>query len=85
MLNMNVIKLGKKGQVSIPKNILDELHIEGGQWLIVDTASDGAIVLKPASVGPIEVYDDARIQEFLAEDQLPSNLAERLRSKIDAS
>ena len=84
-VRMNVVKLGKKGQVSIPKSVLDGLHLEGDQWLIVDTTPDGAIVLKPASIGPIELYDDARLKEFLAEDQLPSSLAKRLRLKVDAS
>jgi AbrB family looped-hinge helix DNA binding protein len=82
---MNVVKLGTNGRVSIPKSVLESLHLEGGQWWMVDTTPDGAIVLRPASVGPIEMYDDARIEDFLAEDRLPSSLEERLRSKIDAS
>ena len=82
MVEMNVVKLGKKGQVSIPKAVLDGLHLEGEQWLIVETTDDGAIVLRPAGVAPIELYDDARIAAFLAEDELTLELAERLDAAI---
>lgn len=82
LLDMNVVKLGKKGQVSIPKAVLDALHLEGEQWLIVDTSDDGAIVLRPAGVAPIELYDDARIAAFLAEDELTPELAARLAAAI---
>ncbi|MFN2323882.1 MAG: AbrB/MazE/SpoVT family DNA-binding domain-containing protein [Trueperaceae bacterium] len=81
---MNVVKLGKKGQVSIPKAVLDALHLEGEQWLIIDTTGDGAIVLRPAGVAPIELYDDARIAEFQAEDELTPDLAARLDAAIGA-
>ncbi len=81
---MNVVKLGKKGQVSIPKAVLDALHLEGEQWLIVDATDDGAIVLRPAGVAPIELYDDARIAAFLAEDELTPDLAARLEAAVDA-
>jgi len=84
MMDMNVVKLGKKGQVSIPKAVLDALHLEGEQWLIVETTDDGAIVLRPAGVAPIELYDDARIAAFLAEDELTLELAARLDAAVGA-
>jgi len=77
---VNVVKLGKKGQVSIPK----ALHLEGEQWLIVDTTEDGAIVLRPAGVAPIELYDDARIAAFLEEDELTPELAARVETALAA-
>jgi len=84
MADMNVVKLGKKGQISIPKAVLDALHLEGEQWMIVETTDDGAIVLRPAGVAPIELYDDARIAAFLAEDELTPDLAARLDAAIGA-
>lgn len=80
--DMNVVKLGKKGQVSIPKAVLDALHLEGEHWLIVDTTEDGAIVLRPAGVAPIELYDDARIAAFLEEDELTPELAARVEAAL---
>ena len=50
----------------------------------MDTTDDGAIVLRPAGVAPIELYDDARIAAFLAEDALTPDLATRLEAAIGA-
>jgi len=81
---VNVVKLGKKGQVSIPKAVLDALHLEGEHWLILDTTDDGASVLRPAGVAPIELNDDARIAAFLEEDELTPDLAARVEAALAA-
>ena len=81
---MNVVKLGRKGQVSIPKAVLDALHLDGEYWLIVDTTDGGAIVLRPAGVAPIELQDDARIEAFLEEDKLTPELATRVGAALAA-
>ena len=39
---MDTIKLGKKGQVSFPGNILRRLGIDGETTLLVDTSPEGA-------------------------------------------
>jgi len=82
---MNMTRVGKKGQVSIPKAILDELGIEAETVLLVETGGDGSIVLRPAGVYPIEIYSDSRVSEFLEEDRLTpaekKKLARRTRSK----
>ena len=75
---MHVVKLGKKGQVSIPRSVLRALGIQGEQMMTVEISDDGAIVLRPAGVYPLELYDDARIAEFLAEDEMPADLQERM-------
>lgn len=56
---------------------------EGVQWLQVETSPDGAIVLRPAVVPPIELCDDARIAAFLAEDALSPDLGARLRAALN--
>ena len=61
---MEVVKLGKKGQVSLPAAILRKLGLQGAATLLVETTDDGAVVLRPAGVYPIELYTDARIAEF---------------------
>lgn len=80
---MDVVKLGKKGQVSIPKAVLRRLGVEGGQTMLVDVTDDGAIVLRPSGVYPLELYDDERIREFLAEDALPDDLRARAEARIE--
>jgi bifunctional DNA-binding transcriptional regulator/antitoxin component of YhaV-PrlF toxin-antitoxin module len=81
---MNLVKLGKKGQVSIPRSTLRELGITDEQMLTVEATEDGAIVLRPAGVYPLELYDDARIAEFLAEDEVPADLKERIDAATSA-
>lgn len=82
---MNVVKLGKKGQVSIPRSALRALGIEDEQMMTVEISDDGAIVLRPAGVYPFELYDDARIAEFLAEDDMPADLRDRLDARTVSS
>jgi AbrB family looped-hinge helix DNA binding protein len=67
---MNLIKLGKKGQVSIPQGVLRQLGIAPDSPLLVETTDDGAIVLRQVSVHPVEMYSDARIAEFESENAL---------------
>jgi AbrB family looped-hinge helix DNA binding protein len=75
---MEMIKLGKKGQMSIPKGILKRLGLEGDVTLLVETTPEGAIVLRPPAVFPIEIYSDKRIREFDAGDRMDAKTANRL-------
>ena len=61
---MDVVKLGKKGQVSLPAAMLRKLGLQGKATLIVEATDDGAVILRPAAVYPVELYSDARIKEF---------------------
>jgi AbrB family looped-hinge helix DNA binding protein len=67
---MNLIKLGKKGQVSIPQAVLRQLGITPGTPFLVETTDDGAIVLRQVSVHLIEIYSDERLAEFERQNQL---------------
>jgi bifunctional DNA-binding transcriptional regulator/antitoxin component of YhaV-PrlF toxin-antitoxin module len=49
---MELVKLGKRGQVSFPRAVLRRLGIAGEQTLPVDTTADGSIVLRQAGVYP---------------------------------
>ena len=62
---MTLVKLGKKGQVSLPQSILRKLGLQrAGATLLVEATADGAVVLRPAAVYPIEIYSDERLREF---------------------
>lgn len=80
---MNMAKIGKKGQVSIPKAVLDKLGIEPETVMLVEAADDGSIVLRPAGVYPVELYSDARLSELLGEDRLTDKEVARLRTVLD--
>jgi AbrB family looped-hinge helix DNA binding protein len=69
-MDAEVVKLGRKGQLSVPRKVLQRLGLEGGGTLLLEVTEDGAILLRPAGVYPLEIYDDARIGEFLEADEL---------------
>jgi len=67
---MSLTVLGPKGQVTIPGAVRKQLHLQGGDPLLVDVTPEGSIVLRPAGVYPIEIYTDERIKEFERENRL---------------
>jgi AbrB family looped-hinge helix DNA binding protein len=66
---MDIVKCGKKGQVTIPRAVLNRLGIVENTPMLLDVTDDGAIVLRQAAVLPVEIYSDARIAEFEREDR----------------
>lgn len=78
---MDLVRLGRKGQVSLPKAVLKRLGIEGDSVLLVEASPDGSIVLRPAGVYPIEIYSAARVKEFLEEDRLTATEVRRLKRR----
>lgn len=75
------MRLGRKGQVSLPKAVLKRLGLEGDSVLLVEASPDGSIVLRPAGVYPIEIYSAARVKEFLEEDRLTATEVRRLKRR----
>lgn len=82
---MELVKIGKKGQVSIPKAVLRRLGLEHEATLLVEVTEEGSIVLRPAGVYPIEIYSDQRVREFQQADRMTpeeaAKLAKRSRKK----
>ena len=80
---MELVKLGKRGQLSIPRAVLRRLGIAGEQTLIVDTTEDGSIVLRQAGVYPLEIYSEERLREFDEGDRLTPQEMARLKRKLE--
>ena len=78
---MDVVKLGKKGQISLPAAVLRKLGLQGSATLLVE-ATDGAVILRPAAVYPIEMYSDERIKEFDQENRHTASEQARLRKVL---
>ena len=79
---MNLIKLGKKGQVSIPQGVLRQLGIAPDSPLLVETTADGAIMLRQVSVHPVEMYSDERLAEFERENAMTPAQARKFGPRI---
>jgi len=61
---MDTVKLGRNGQIAIPRAVMKRLALKGNETLLLDVTDDGAIRLRPAAVLPLEMYADERIREF---------------------
>jgi hypothetical protein len=46
--------------------------------MLVELAADGAIILRPAGVYPIEIYSEERMREFADADRLSSHERKQL-------
>ena len=77
---MQLVKVGSKGQVSIPKSVLERLGIREQTPMLVDVTEDGAILLRQAGVYPIEIYSEERIREFDRADRLTASERRKLNS-----
>jgi len=76
---MELVKLGKKGQVTIPKGILRSIGVSDESPFLVEATRDGGIMLRPAAVYPIEMYSDERIAEFEKENTAPPALVAKIK------
>jgi AbrB family looped-hinge helix DNA binding protein len=80
---MELARLGRKGQLSIPKSVLKRLGIDGETLLAVDVTDDGSILLRQVGVYPLEVYSDARVAEFEEADNMSPEEAEKVTAQRD--
>ncbi len=79
---MELVKLGTKGQVTIPRAILRSVGLTGDAPLLVETTPEGAILLRPAAVYPIEIYSEERVEELERENAVPGDLQARVRASL---
>jgi AbrB family looped-hinge helix DNA binding protein len=79
---MELVKLGKKGQLTIPKAILKATGISDNAPLLIEATNEGAIVLRQAGVYPIELYSEARIREFEKLNTVPPALDARVETLL---
>lgn len=79
---MDIVKLGKKGQLSLPAGVLRKLGLEGAATLIVEATDDGAVLLRPAAVYPIELYSDARVKGFERANRLTAAESARIAEAV---
>ena len=82
---LEVVKLGKKGQLSLPAAVLRRLGLQGAATLLVEATADGTVILRPAAVYPIELYTDARVTEFTRANEHTASEKTRLRKSLKRS
>lgn len=70
---MDIVRLGRNGQLSLPRSVMKRLHMQGNETLLLDVSEDGVIRLRPAAVLLIEMYTQNRIAEFEHESAVDEN------------
>ena len=74
---METTFLTERGTLTLPATIRKSLGIRGRQQFIVETTDRGEIVLRPASVVPLEIYAEDRIAEFSRDDAALGTLLDK--------
>jgi hypothetical protein len=75
---VELAKLRRKGQLSIPKRLLGALGVGGEAYFLAELAPEGGLLLRLAGVYPLEVYAEGCLQELLAENTLTEEERARL-------
>ena len=79
---MDLAKIGKKGQLTIPRAILKAAGITEDSRVLLEATADGAIVMRPVAVHPVEMYSEERIREFEEANTVPSALERRVQAYL---
>ena len=67
----------------MPREVMERLGLRGGEMLVLEVTDEGGIVLQPAGVYPLEVYDDRRVEEFLDADRLSEEERKKLSRVVE--
>jgi AbrB family looped-hinge helix DNA binding protein len=79
---MELAKIGKKGQLTIPRSVLRAAGIAEESRVVLEPTADGAIVLRPVAVHPIEMYSDERVREFEQGNTIPAAMEKRVQEYL---
>ena len=79
---MELAKIGKKGQLTIPRSVLRAAGITEESRVVLEATPEGAIVMRPAAVYPIEMYSDSRAQEFEETNTIPAAMERRVQAYL---
>lgn len=79
---MELAKIGKKGQLTIPRSVLRAAGIAEESRVVLEATSDGAIVMRQAAVYPIEKYSDERLREFEETNTIPPAMERRVQAYL---
>ena len=79
---MEAVKLGKNGQIAIPRAVMKRLNLKGDETLLLEVSDDGVIRLRPAAVLPIELYSAGRIREFESETSVDEGTRTRVSTRL---
>lgn len=62
------VTLTKRGVITIPAKLREAFGLKAEDELILESVEEG-ILIRPSMSVPIEIYSDARIAEFTADEE----------------
>lgn len=74
-------KVGRRGTVVLPAKLRRRLGIEEGSFVVAEEREDG-ILIRPATVLPIEIYTPERRAEFLLNNAVGAEDYRRSRAEV---
>ncbi len=74
-------KVGRRGTVVLPARLRRRLGIEEGSFVIAEAREDG-ILIRPATVLPVEIYTPERRAEFLLGNAVDAQDYQRARAEV---
>jgi AbrB family looped-hinge helix DNA binding protein len=75
---MELVKIGRRGQVTIPRSVLKAAGIAEESRVVLEATPDGAIVMRQAAVYPVEPYSGERMREFEETNTIPAAVERRV-------
>ncbi len=69
ILMSETLLVSSRGQITLPASVRKRLGIKGGDVVILEERGN-EVVLKPGAVFEIELYSDAQIAQWDAQDQI---------------
>jgi AbrB family looped-hinge helix DNA binding protein len=81
MMEALASKVGRRGAVVLPAKLRRRLGIEEGSFVVAEEREDG-ILIRPATVLPVEVYTPARRAEFLLNNAVDIEDYQRARDEV---
>jgi AbrB family looped-hinge helix DNA binding protein len=79
---MELVKIGRRGQVTIPRSVLKAAGIAEESRVVLEATPDGAIVMRQAAVYPVEPYSDERMREFEETNTIPAAMERRVEAYL---
>lgn len=74
-------KVGRRGTVVLPAKLRRRLGIEEGSFVVAEEREDG-ILIRPATVLPVEIYSPERRAEFLLNNAVSAEDYRRARTEV---
>jgi len=81
MMEALASKVGRRGTVVLPARLRRRLGIEEGSFVVAEERVDG-ILIRPATVLPVEIYSPERRAEFLLNNAVGAEDYRRARAEV---